>query len=135
MRYDQTEDGHNGVTVNIALIGGMQRMIKCYRAEAERHCVNLTVFNTAVVDIVPRIQNCDAVVIFTNMVSHRVRNIVMNIARSRNISVLMCHSCGVSSWRRFLGCLTNRPTFSAEPADEKASAGSAAVTAAEIFAS
>lgn len=45
--------------------------------------------------------------VFTNKVSHRVRNEALNMAKSRNIPVHMCHSCGVCSLRTcLLNCLT-----------------------------
>jgi len=44
-------------------------------------------------------------VIFTNKVSHRAKDEIMNIARDGNIPVSMCHSCGVSTLRKYLNTL------------------------------
>ena len=43
--------------------------------------------------------------IFTNKVSHRVKNDAMNAARLNNIQVFMHHSCGVCTLRDCLNCM------------------------------
>lgn len=100
-------------TFNIALIGGMDRLRKHYICEAEKFGINLKVFNRARANIGAKIQILDAVVIFTNKVSHLTKREVMHVAKSRHIKVLMCHSCGISSWRDCIGCLINKSLFSA----------------------
>jgi hypothetical protein len=99
--------------VNITLFGGMDRLKKHYIDEAEKCGVNVKVLNNARVNISAQIQNADAVVIFTNKVSHLTKKEVMNVARSRQIKVLMCHSCGICSWRECIGCLINESLSSA----------------------
>ena len=98
---------------NIALIGGMDRLKKHYIGEAEKFGINLKVFNRTRANISAKIQNLDAVVIFTNKVSHLTKKEVMHVAKSRNISVLMCHSCGICSWRECIECLINKSLSSA----------------------
>jgi poly(3-hydroxyalkanoate) synthetase len=57
----------------IALIGGMDRLERHYIEEAERAGVDLRVFNKSEVNIGSKIRNVEAMVIFTNKVSHRVK--------------------------------------------------------------
>jgi hypothetical protein len=92
----------------IALIGGMDRLERHYINEAERFGVDLKVFTKPETNMASKIGRVDTVVIFTNKVSHKARKEVMNVARSRNIPVLMYHSCGICTLRDCLNCLKNR---------------------------
>lgn len=89
----------------IALIGGMDRLERHYRDEALQAGVELQVFNTSEINIVAKLKKADAVVIFTNKVSHRARKEAMHAARLNNIPVFMHHSCGVCTLRDCLNCL------------------------------
>ncbi len=91
--------------MRVALIGGMDRLKRHYMNVAEEFGINLRVFTKSEVDIEAKIKNVDALIIFTNKVSHRAKMEVMNIARTRNIPVLMCHSCGVCTLRDCLNCI------------------------------
>jgi len=90
----------------IALIGGMNRLERHYIREAKRFGVDLKVFNKHKRGIESRIKNVDAVVIFTNKVSHIAKDGVIHVARSRRIPVVMHHSCGLCTFRNCLKCLS-----------------------------
>jgi len=89
----------------VALIGGMDRLEQHYRSEAKKLGIELKVFNTSSAGIASKVQAADAVVIFTNKVSHRARKEVMNAARLRNLPVYQYHSCGVCTLRDCLNCI------------------------------
>ena len=89
----------------IALIGGMDMLERHYKNEAEKFGVDLKVFNASAAGIASMVKAADAVVIFTNKVSHRARKEVVNMARSRNIPVFQYHSCRVCTLRDCLNCL------------------------------
>ncbi|MEW5746643.1 MAG: DUF2325 domain-containing protein [Nitrospirota bacterium] len=91
----------------IALIGGMDRLERHYRSEAESFGVDLKVFTTSENDITAKVRHMDALVIFTNKVSHRVKREVMSVARAKSIPVFLYHSCGVCTLRDCLACLKN----------------------------
>ena len=91
----------------IALIGGMDRLERQYICEAEKLGIDLKVFTKSEKGLMSKIKNMDAVVIFTNKVSHKAKNEVMNMAKSKNMRVLMQHSCGVCTLRDCLSCLKN----------------------------
>jgi len=91
--------------MSITLIGGMDRLERHYIHEAEKFGIELQVFNTSEIGIASKMKNADAVVIFTNKVSHRARKEVMNTARSRNIPVYQYHSCGVCTLRECFNCI------------------------------
>ena len=93
----------------VALIGGMDRLERHYREEAGKAGIELRVFNKAENGIASKIRNVDALVIFTNKVSHRVKKEAMNTAKRMNIPVLQCHSCGICTLRDCLNCLKKHP--------------------------
>lgn len=90
----------------IALIGGMDRLEKHYQDEAARAGVELQVFTRSENNIGAKLKKADAVVIFTNKVSHQAKKEAMNAARLNNIPAFMHHSCGVCTLRECLKCLT-----------------------------
>jgi hypothetical protein len=51
------------------------------------------------------IKQADAVVIFTNKVSHQARNEAVTVAKKQGIPVFMHHSCGLTTLRECLHCL------------------------------
>jgi hypothetical protein len=94
--------------MSIALIGGMERLGRRYRDEAESLGIRLQVYNEAATGLAGRLAGVDAVVIFTNKVSHRAKREVVNIARARNIPLVMSHSCGVCTLRHCLNCIKDK---------------------------
>ena len=89
----------------IALIGGMDRLERHYIEEAKKMGVDLRVFTRQEANIGSKIKNADAMVIFTNKVSHKVKAQAIKEARANGIPVYMQHSCGVCSLRSCLDCL------------------------------
>lgn len=83
----------------VALIGGMDRLERQYKNEAERIGINLKVFTKPESEMVSKIKHVDALLIFTNKVSHKAKREVMNTAKSNCIPVFMHHSCGVCTLR------------------------------------
>lgn len=92
----------------IALIGGMDRLEQHYRKVAEKFCIELKVFNASAAGMTSTVKNADAVVIFTNKVSHRARKEVLKAARTRNVPVYQYHSCGVCTLRDCFNCLNKK---------------------------
>jgi hypothetical protein len=92
--------------VCIAVIGGMKRLERHYREEAARSGIDLRVFNRSEANIGAKLKHVDALVIFTNKVSHRVKREVLNTVKTRGTPVYLHHSCGVCTLRDCLACLT-----------------------------
>lgn len=89
----------------IALIGGMDRLEKHYIEEAKQAGMELRVFSSSEVNMGAKIRSLDAMVIFTNKVSHRAKNEALGAAKANGIPVFMHHSCGVCTFRECLKCL------------------------------
>jgi hypothetical protein len=89
----------------VALIGGMDRLERQYINEAERVGVDIKVFTKPEANMASKIGRVDAVVIFTNKVSHKAKRDVMNVAKARKIPIFMYHSCGICTLRDCLSCI------------------------------
>jgi len=89
----------------IALIGGMDRLERNYINEAEKLGIDLRVFTKSESCVASKVKNVDAIVIFTNKVSHKAKKEVMNAAKAKNIPIFMYHSCGICTLRDCLSCI------------------------------
>lgn len=89
----------------VAVIGGMDRLERHYRQEATQAGVELRVFNRSEANIGAKLKNVDALLIFTNKVSHRARREAVSVAKTQNIPVFQYHSCGVCTLRNCLNCI------------------------------
>ncbi len=85
--------------MSVALIGGMDRLVRNYIHEAKQAGINLKVFTKLETKLSAKVKNVDAIVIFTNKVSHKAKKEAMNAARLRNIPIFMHHSCGICTLR------------------------------------
>jgi ABC-type uncharacterized transport system substrate-binding protein len=89
----------------VAVIGGMARLERHYRQEATQAGVELRVFNQSEANIAAKLKNVDALLIFTNKVSHRARHEALSVAKAQSIPVFQYHSCGVCTLRNCLNCI------------------------------
>ena len=86
----------------VTLICGMDRLQKDYIAAAKENGHSLKCISRNERNFVDKIGNPDALIVFTNKVSHEAKRKAVQVARSRNIPLQMVHSCGVSSLRECL---------------------------------
>lgn len=93
--------------MSILLLGGMDRLERHYLNEASLRGIKLKVFTKPTKDIGKKIGNVDAIVIFTDKVSHSVKYEIVNFARENGIPYFMYHSCGLCTLRRCLDCIKN----------------------------
>jgi len=91
----------------VGLIGGMDRLERHYMNEAGMFDIELKVFNKCEANLSKKINHVDALIIFTDKVSHNARKEAMHVARSRRIPILMYHSSGISTLRNGLDLLVN----------------------------
>lgn len=91
--------------MSVALIGGISRLEREYLNEAEKLGIELCVFNESKRPMNGKLKNAEAVVIFTNKVSHQARNAALSVAKSNGIPVYMHHACGVCTLRECLKCI------------------------------
>lgn len=86
------------------LIGGMDRLKSDYMAIARQNGHELKCISRNERNFVSKIGNPDALIVFTNKVSHEARRKAVSTAKSLGIPVRLAHSCGVSTLRE---CLEN----------------------------
>jgi len=91
--------------MSITLIGGMDRLGEKYLKEAKNLGMELRIFSQSERNMAGKIKHSDAVVIFTNKVSHQARNEAFSAAKKQGIPVFMHHACGVCTLRECLNCL------------------------------
>lgn len=91
--------------MSIALIGGMDRLGDHYQKEAKNLGLDLRIFSQSENNLAGKIKSMDALVIFTNKVSHQARNEAVGTAKKHGIPVFMHHACGVCTLRECLNCL------------------------------
>jgi len=92
--------------MSIILVGGMDRLGEQYLKEAKKQGMNLRIFRRAEQNMGSKIRHADAVVIFTNKVSHQARNEAVSAAKKQGIPVFMHHACGVCTLRECLNCVS-----------------------------
>ncbi len=91
--------------MSIVLVGGMDRLGVNYQREAERQGMNLRIFSQAQHNMKSKIKHADAVVIFTNKISHQARHEAFSEAKKQGIPIFMHHACGVCTLRECLNCV------------------------------
>ena len=96
------------VDMCITLVGGMDRLAKHYQGEAKKQGVKLNIFSQAQSGMENIIRKSDAVVLFTNKVSHQARNAAVAEAKKRDIPLYQYHSCGLCTLRDCLSCIKNQ---------------------------
>lgn len=64
--------------------------------------IKLRIFNEPTKNMDEKLLQSDAVIIFTNMVSHNAEQMAKNAARIQEIPVFMYHACGVCTLRECL---------------------------------
>lgn len=92
----------------VALVGRMDRLIPHYVNEAGKSGIDIKIFPRYTAGMEAKIRNVDAVVIFTNKVSHSVKKKVTAVAKTKNIPLYMYHSCGVCTLRDCFNCIKRK---------------------------
>ena len=86
----------------ITLIGGMDRLKADYIASAKQEGHELRHISYNECNFTEKIGEPDAVLIFTNKISHEAKRKALKVARKRGIPIKMIHSCGVSTLKAYL---------------------------------
>ncbi len=73
--------------MSIVLVGGMDRLGSQYQKEAQKMGMQLQIFSQLGHNVGSRIKGADAVVIFTNMISHKARNLLLLLVDEARIAI------------------------------------------------
>jgi len=99
--------------IRVSLVGGLDRLAPRYRATAEGMGFKLRVFNTLETNMPAKLASSAAIILFTSRVSHEARIQAVSAAKSRDIPLFQCHSCGICSLRDCLECIARAEAASA----------------------
>lgn len=86
----------------VTLIGGMDRLKRDYMAVAEEEGVTLSCVARNERNFEQKVGNPDAILVFTNKISHEAKRKAVQIARAKAIPIALIHSCGISSLKKGL---------------------------------
>ncbi len=90
----------------VALVGGMDRLKRRYEMTALARGVDLRHFERSCPRFEEKMEGVDAIIIFTNRISHNARKRALSKGAALGVPVLMYHSSGLSSLRRCLDEIT-----------------------------
>jgi len=88
--------------MSIAILGGLDRLKRKYEQKGLDFGCEVRVFSQQVPSLAKRLIGVHGIVIFTNLVAHRMVIEAMEIARKNNIPILRTHSGSVSALSRCL---------------------------------
>ncbi len=89
----------------VAVIGGMDRLGRHYKSAATDAGFKLKIFSKSENNLDAKLRNVDALLIFTNKVSHGARKEAINAVKRSDIPIMQMHSCGVGTLKNCLNCL------------------------------
>src|SRR3989304_2381299 len=88
--------------MTVALVGGLDRLEQRYRSEAKHQDVDLRVFNKPTCNLSCKLAGVDAVILFTDLVSHASAEQVYKLARAKSVCLICSHNSSLSAARRCL---------------------------------
>lgn len=81
----------------IVIIGGHERMERIYRDTGKKYGYKIKVFTKMKGDLCKRIGNPDYILMFTDVVSHKLINTTMKISKKKNIPNLRLHNSSLQT--------------------------------------
>lgn len=92
----------------VVIIGGHERMERIYKTTGKRHGCKIKIFTKMKGDLCKRIGNPDYIVMFTDVVSHKLINTTMKISKKKNIPNLRLHNSSLQTLENALIEVTSR---------------------------
>ncbi|BBE31429.1 hypothetical protein OSSY52_15700 [Tepiditoga spiralis] len=81
----------------VAIIGGIKGIENKYKTLLKKHGIKkYKIFNTMVPDFQKKIKNVDALILFTNTVSHKLSTVSSKICKKNNICIKRTHSSSLN---------------------------------------
>ncbi|MCX7770358.1 MAG: DUF2325 domain-containing protein [Proteobacteria bacterium] len=105
--------------MSIVLIGGIDRLVAEYMDIAKDMGIKLKVITKLSKDMDKKIVGADRVIVFTDKISHKAKNIAVKTAKSKNIPIFFCHSSGVCSLKNCINCILSRENLNFYNVKEK----------------
>lgn len=83
--------------MSVVIIGGHERMERIYKNTGKKHGCKIKVFTKMRSDLSKRIGNPDYIVMFTDVISHKLVNTTMKISKKKNIPSLRLHNSSLQT--------------------------------------
>lgn len=81
-------------------------MERIYKDTGKKHGCKVKVFSKMKGDLIRRIGNPDYIVMFTDVVSHKLVHTTMKISKKKNIPSLRLHNSSLQTWENALSQMT-----------------------------
>lgn len=94
--------------MSVVIIGGHERMERIYKDTGKKHGCKVKVFTKMKGDLMKRIGTPDYIVMFTDVVSHKLVNTTMKIAKKKNIPKLRLHNSSLQTLENALVKMTSK---------------------------
>lgn len=88
--------------MTVALIGGFDRLKHHYQSTAKERGINLRILTTHTSDLSCKLAQVDAVIMFTDLVSHNSAKKVYKLTRTQNVCLVCSHNSSLTAIRRCL---------------------------------
>lgn len=83
--------------MSVVIVGGHDRMVQQYKQVCKAHRCKAKVFTKKAGNLGNQIGSPDAIIIFTNTVSHQMVKSAVNEAEKANADVIRCHTSSKSA--------------------------------------
>lgn len=93
--------------MKIAVLGGIWSLGQRYRHEVEKQGHQCVHYNCYEAHLRAGLSGVDAIIMFTNTISHQASGIARQLARTGGVPLLCTTGSGVSALRQCLGSLAN----------------------------
>lgn len=93
--------------MSILLIGGHERMEEIYIRKGKERGHKLKVMSKMKTDFAKRIGNPDAIIIFTNTVSHKMVIAAETMAKKNEVAIIKCHTSSQFALENILDGIEN----------------------------
>ena len=88
--------------MSIVLIGGHERMERIYMDAGKKHGCKLKIFNKMKGDLCKRIGNPDYIIMFTDVVSHKLVHTTMAVSKKKDIPSVRLHNSSLQAFESLL---------------------------------
>jgi len=86
----------------IAIIGGIKGIEREYKNLMDEHNLRCRIYNKTCPSFQKKIKNCEACILFTNTVSHKLSLSCTKICKKNNIKLIRVHSSSLNKLRESL---------------------------------
>ena len=93
--------------MSILLLGGHERMEDIYKQQGKKRGHKLKVMSKMKADFTKRIGSPEAIIIFTNTISHKMVISAENIAKKNEVAIIKCHTSSQNALQNILDDIDN----------------------------